>query len=433
MKLSQTGLGTIRVNNLDKSYPAQDTLLQTNQLVQYGTGIYAYNNVPLRLRQNVESVIRGVLDKYGCIEILLPTLQPTKLWEESGRLAKYIEEDVIMPVETDNGKFVMAPTAEEAVTEFVRGRITSYKNLPVILYQIGEKYRNEIRTRGYLLRGKTFPMMDAYSFDLNAEESAKAYQNIRKAYLEIFEILGLKVQPVAADSGAMGGNLSEEFMLESPIGEDTILVDKETGIAFNTEILEREDADEYLREKYGIKDKNNVEAKKSIELGHIFQLGTKYAESMNAKYIDQEGNEQLLYMGCYGIGVSRTVATIYEENVVTGKNGEAKGISLPVSVAPYLLQIIPKEEKREIAQNLYNELMEANVPVILDDRTQGMLGAKIKDCLMLGTPYMLVIGDKQEEGKFEVENSKTGEKQIYTKEELIREFVNINNSRKYVK
>lgn len=433
MKLSQTGLGTIRVNNLDKSYPAQDTLLQTNQLVQYGTGIYAYNNVPLRLRQNVESVIRGVLDKYGCIEILLPTLQPTKLWEESGRLAKYIEEDVIMPVETDNGKFVMAPTAEEAVTEFVRGRITSYKNLPVILYQIGEKYRNEIRTRGYLLRGKTFPMMDAYSFDLNAEKSAKAYQNIRKAYLEIFEILGLKAQPVAADSGAMGGNLSEEFMLESPIGEDTILVDKETGIAFNTEILEREDADEYLREKYGIKDKNNVEAKKSIELGHIFQLGTKYTESMNAKYIDQEGNEQLLYMGCYGIGVSRTVATIYEENVVTGKNGEAKGISLPVSVAPYLLQIIPKEEKREIAQNLYNELMEANVPVILDDRTQGMLGAKIKDCLMLGTPYMLVIGDKQEEGKFEVENSKTGEKKIYTEEELIKEFVNINNSRKYVK
>lgn len=433
MKLSQTGLGTIRVNNLDKSYPAQDTLLQTNQLVQYGTGIYAYNNVPLRLRQNVESVIRGVLDKYGCIEILLPTLQPAKLWEESGRLAKYMEEDVIMPVETDNGKFVMAPTAEEAVTEFVKGRITSYKNLPVILYQIGEKYRNEIRTRGYLLRGKTFPMMDAYSFDLNAEESAKAYQNVRKAYLEIFEILGLKVQPVAADSGAMGGNLSEEFMLESPIGEDTILVDKETGTAFNTEILEREDADEYLREKYGIKDKNNVEAKKSIELGHIFQLGTKYTESMNAKYIDQEGNEQLLYMGCYGIGVSRTVATIYEENVVTGKDGEAKGISLPVSVAPYLLQIIPKEEKREVAQELYNKLMEANVPVILDDRTQGMLGAKIRDCLMLGTPYMLVIGDKQEEGKFEVENSKTGEKNIYTEEELIKEFVNINNSRKYVK
>ena len=347
MRLSQTGLGTIRVNNLDKSYPAQDILLQTNQLVQYGTGIYAYNNVPLKLRENVESVIKGVLDKYGCIEILLPTLQPAKLWEESGRLSKYIEEGVMLSVKTDKGDFVMAPTAEEAVTDFVRGRISSYKNLPVTLYQIGEKYRNEIRTRGYLLRGKTFPMMDAYSFDLNAEECAKTYQKIRKAYLEIFEILGLNAKPVAADSGAMGGNLSEEFMLEAPIGEDTILVDKATGVAFNTEILEREDADEYLREKYGVQDKENVEAKKSIELGHIFQLGTKYTESMNAKYIDQDGNEQLLYMGCYGIGVSRTVATIYEENVVNGKNGEPMGISLPVSIAPYLLQIVAVDDKKK--------------------------------------------------------------------------------------
>ena len=156
---------------------------------------------------------------------MLPTLQPAKLWEESGRLSKYIEEGVMLSVKTDKGDFVMAPTAEEAVTDFVRGRISSYKNLPVTLYQIGEKYRNEIRTRGYLLRGKTFPMMDAYSFDLNAEECAKTYQKIRKAYLEIFEILGLNAKPVAADSGAMGGNLSEEFMLESPIGEDTILVD----------------------------------------------------------------------------------------------------------------------------------------------------------------------------------------------------------------
>ena len=433
MRLSQTGLGTIRVNNLDKLYPAQDMLLQTNQLVQYGTGIYGYNNVPLRLRQNVENVVRGVLDKYGCVEILLPTIQPTKLWEESGRLSKYIEDGTMITVETDKGNFVMAPTAEEAVTEFVRGRISSYKNLPVTLYQIGEKYRNEIRTRGYLLRGKSFPMMDAYSFDLNEEECAKTYQNIRKAYIEIFDILGLNAKPVAADSGAMGGNLSEEFMLESPIGEDTILVDKETGIAFNTEILEREDADEYLKEKYDVKDKNNVESKKSIDLGHIFQLGTKYTKSMNATYIDQEGNEKLLYMGCYGIGISRTVATIYEVNTVTGKNGEVKGTSLPVSVAPYLLQIIPKDEKKEIAEQLYNKLMERNIPVILDDRTQGMLGAKIKDCYMLGTPYMLVIGDKQAEGMYEVENSKTGEKKIFSEEELINEFEKIKNSRKYVR
>ena len=432
MRLSQTGLGTIRVNNLDKSYPAQDILMQTNQLVQYGTGIYAYNNVPLRLRQNVETVVRGVLNKYGCIEILLPTMQPKSLWEESGRYSKYIEEGVMLSVESDKGEFVMAPTAEEAVTDFVRGRISSYKNLPVTLYQIGEKYRNEIRTRGYLLRGKSFPMMDAYSFDLDEENSAITYQKIRKAYMEIFEILGLKALPVAADSGAMGGNQSEEFMLLSPIGEDTILFDKKTGIAFNTEILEREDANEYLKEKYGIEDTKDVEAKKSIELGHIFQLGTKYSKSMNATYVDKDGKEQLLYMGCYGIGISRVVATIYESYVLKNEKDEATGISLPVNVAPYLLQIVAKDEKMEEAEKLYNIFMEHNIPVILDDRKQGMLGAKIKDCTMLGTPYMLVLGNKSEEDIYEIENTATKEKKSYTEKELLEEFLNIKNNRKYL-
>lgn len=432
MRLSQTGLGTIRVNNLDKAYPAQDILMQTNQLVQYGTGIYAYNNVPLKLRQNVEAVVRGVLNKYGCIEILLPTMQPKSLWEESGRYSKYIEEGVMLSVESDKGEFVMAPTAEEAVTDFVRGRISSYKNLPVTLYQIGEKYRNEIRTRGYLLRGKSFPMMDAYSFDLDEENSAITYQKIRKAYMEIFEILGLKALPVAADSGAMGGNQSEEFMLLSPIGEDTILFDKKTGIAFNTEILEREDADEYLKEKYGIEDTKDVESKKSIELGHIFQLGTKYSKSMNATYIDKDGKEQLLYMGCYGIGISRVVATIYESYVLKNEKDEATGISLPVNVAPYLLQIVAKDEKMEEAEKLYNILMEHNIPVILDDRKQGMLGAKIKDCTMLGTPYMLVLGNKSEKGIYEIENTATKEKKSYTEQELLEEFLNIKNNRKYL-
>ena len=156
-------------------------------------------------------------------------MQPSKLWEESGRLSKYIEEGVMITANTEKGDFVLAPTAEEAITDFVRGRVSSYKSLPVTFYQIGEKFRNEIRTRGYLLRGKTFPMMNAYSFDTDEEACKKTYANIRKAYIEIFKILELNAMPVAADSGAMGGNQSEEFMLESPIGEDTILVDKSTG------------------------------------------------------------------------------------------------------------------------------------------------------------------------------------------------------------
>ena len=422
MKLSQAGMGTIKLNNLDEMYPVQDILLQTGQLVQYGTGIYAYNNIPLLVKRNVEKIVTEKLNKYGCIEILLPTLQPEKMWKDSGRYDHYIEEGVMLTVESDKGNFCLGPTAEEAVVEFAREKLKSYKTLPVTFYQIGEKYRNEIRTRGYLLRGKSFPMMDAYSFNLSEEDLANTYQNIRKAYLEIFETIGLKAIPVAADNGSMGGKKSEEFMLLAPIGEDTILYDQETGIALNTEILERENYEKYLEKEYGITDISRLEKRKAIELGHIFQLGTKYSETMNGTYTAQDGKQALFYMGCYGIGISRTVATIYEESVLKDENGKVQGFVLPESVAPYKLQIIPKmdnEEKVKEANELYTRLSEKGIGVILDDRNISSIGVKIKDCKVLGTPYMAVLGDKVEAGKVELENVRTGEKEIITIEELI--------------
>ena len=422
MKLSQAGMGTIKLNNLDEMYPVQDILLQTGQLVQYGTGIYAYNNIPLLVKRNVEKIVTEKLNKYGCIEVLLPTLQPEKMWKDSGRYDHYVEEGVMLTVNSDKGNFCLGPTAEEAVVEFAREKLKSYKTLPVTFYQIGEKYRNEIRTRGYLLRGKSFPMMDAYSFNLSEEDLANTYQNIRKAYLEIFEAIGLKAIPVAADNGSMGGKKSEEFMLIAPIGEDTILYDPETGIALNTEILERENYEEYLEKEYGITDISRLEKRKAIELGHIFQLGTKYSETMNGTYTAQDGKQALYYMGCYGIGISRTVATIYEESVLKDENGKVQGFVLPESVAPYKLQIIPKmdnEEKVKEANELYAKLSEKGIGAILDDRNIGSIGVKIKDCKVLGTPYMAVLGDKVEAGKVELENVKTGEKEIVTIEELI--------------
>ena len=433
MKLSQSGIGTMRVNNLDEMYPAQDMLLQSGQLVQYGTGIYGYSNIVMLVKRNLERIIQEELNKAGCIEVQLPTLQPDTIWKKSGRWDKYIEEGVMLTVESDKGEFCLAPTAEEAVVEFAREKLKSYKHMPATYYQIGEKYRNEIRTRGYLLRGKSFLMMDAYSFDKDLEGLEISYKKVRDAYLEIAKRVGMKIIPVVADNGTMGGKKSEEFMLISPIGEDTILYDEETGTALNTEILERPDYAEYLKNEYGITDISKLRQTKSIEIGHIFQLGTRYSEAMNANFIDQDGKEKPYYMGCYGIGVSRTVATIYEENVVNGKHGEPMGISLPVSVAPYLLQIVEVDDKKEVAERIYNKLMEAGVPVIIDDRAQGMLGAKIKDCYMLGTPYMLVLGNKAQEGSFEIESTKTGEKKTFTEDELIDEFVKMNNARKYVK
>lgn len=422
MKLSQAGMGTIKLNNLDEMYPVQDILLQTGQLVQYGTGIYAYNNIPLLVKRNVEKIVTEKLNKYGCIEVLLPTLQPEKMWKDSGRYDHYVEEGVMLTVNSDKGNFCLGPTAEEAVVEFAREKLKSYKTLPVTFYQIGEKYRNEIRTRGYLLRGKSFPMMDAYSFNLSEEDLANTYQNIRKAYLEIFETIGLKAIPVAADNGSMGGKKSEEFMLLAPIGEDTILYDTETGIALNTEILERENYEEYLEKEYGITDISRLEKRKAIELGHIFQLGTKYSETMNGTYTAQDGKQALYYMGCYGIGISRTVATIYEESVLKDENGKVQGFVLPESVAPYKLQIIPKmdnEEKVKEANELYTKLSEKGIGAILDDRNIGSIGVKIKDCKVLGTPYMAVLGDKIETGKVELENVRTGEKEVITIEDLI--------------
>ena len=424
MKLSQTGMGSTKLNNLDEMYPGQSILLQTGQLVQYGAGLFGYNTIPLLVRRNVEKIITETLNKYGCIEVLLPTLQPDTIWKNSGRYDSYVNDGTMLITESNKGTFCLAPTGEEAMLEFAREKLKSYKNLPVTYYQIGEKYRNEIRTRGYLLRGKAFPMLDAYSFDINEEEMAKSYKNVRSAFLEIFEKIGLKVIPIVADNGAMGGKRSEEFMLISSQGEDKILYDESTGIGLNTEILEREDYKEYLKNEYGIEDISNLKEIRTMELGHIFQLGTRYSEMMNGKYINQDGKETFYYMGCYGIGVSRTVAALYEQCVVKDKKDEACGFVLPQSIAPYKLQIVVKqenEEKKKLAEELYNTLTSNGINVILDDRKNITLGAKIKDVKILGTPYMVVIGDKQEGEILELENSLTGEKI----ETTVKEIVNI--------
>lgn len=312
MKLSQSGMGTMRIHNLDEMYPVQDMLLQSGQLLQYGTGIYAYGNIPMLVKRNVERMIEKCLNEAGCIEVQLPTLQPDNIWKSSQRWDKYVEDGTMLVVESDKGTFCLAPTAEEAVVEYAREKLKSYKHMPATFYQIGEKYRNEIRTRGYLLRGKSFLMMDAYSFDTDVAGLEKSYKQVRDAYLAIAREIGLPMVPVVADNGAMGGKKSEEFMLLSPIGEDTILYDETTGVALNTEVLEREDYQEYLEKEYGITDISHLQEKKAIELGHIFQLGTRYSETMNAKFIDQDGKEKPYCMGCYGIGVSRAVAAIYE-------------------------------------------------------------------------------------------------------------------------
>ena len=425
MRLSQTGMGSIKLNNIDEMYPGQSILLQTGQLVQYGAGLFGYGTIPLLVRKNIEKIIEETLNEYGCIEVLLPTLQPDTIWKNSGRYDQYVNEGTMLITESNKGTFCLAPTGEEAMLEFAREKLKSYKNLPATYYQIGEKYRNEIRTRGYLLRGKAFPMLDAYSFDIDEESMAKSYENVRKAFLEIYEKMGMKVIPIVADNGAMGGKKSEEFMLISDQGEDKILYDEETGIGLNTEILEREDYKEYLKNEYNIEDISNFKEIRTMELGHIFQLGTRYSEMMNGKYINKEGKEALYYMGCYGIGVSRTLAAVYEQCVIKDEKYGPCGFVLPESIAPFKVQIVPKvenEEKLKGAEKIYNSLKKEKINSIIDDRDTITMGAKIKDCKILGTPYLIVIGDKQEGENFELENISTGEKEKINIEQLIEKL-----------
>ena len=174
MRLSESGIGKTRLENVDKMFPAQDILVQSGQIVQYGTGIYGYNNVPLKVKQRIETIIKEELNKCGCVEIELPILQPREMWNASGRWNRYVESGTMFTINTDKGEYCLAPTAEEAVVEFAKKKVKSHKDLPTTFFQIGEKYRNEIRTRGFLLRGKSFPMMDAYSFNKDEKEYSES-------------------------------------------------------------------------------------------------------------------------------------------------------------------------------------------------------------------------------------------------------------------
>lgn len=417
MRVSKMGMKNVKLSNLDEMYPVQDILMQTNQVKQYGSGVYAYDNVPLKVQDNIEEIIKRNFNKADFIEVQMPLLQQDELWKRSGRYDKYIEEGVMMLSETDKGTYCLAPTAEEAITTFVENRITSHKQLPVGFYQIGPKFRNEIRNRGYLLREKEFLMFDLYTFDKDEIGMMESYKKIRETYFKAFNEIGLDIVAVAADNGSMGGKNSEEIMAISTIGEDTILFDEETKQGLNVEVLEKDNAEEYLKENYGINDVKKLKEKKACELGHIFALGTKYTESMNINFIDNENNSKPFYMGCYGIGVSRVLGLIYENNAIK-ENDKVVGVSLPLSVTPYYLYIISNDKKKESAEELYSKFNDKDIEVIIDD-VKGSIGEKIRNAKVLGIPYIAIMGNNTEDGYVEIERTRDGAKKTVKVDELL--------------
>lgn len=421
MRLSRFNIKKINFNDVDKNYSAQDTLMKAGELYQFESGIFGYGNIWTKMERNVEEIIIDELDKADCIQTEFPKLQPKKIWEQSNRWDVYTKEsDTMFTIDTNLGEYGLAPTGEECATIFGSNRLLSYKNLPATYYQIGEKFRKEIRARGYLFRPRTFVMMDAYSFDKDYDGMHANFLKMHDVYMNIFKRIGINIIPVISDGGTMGGRVSEEFQAITKLGEDKILYNEKTNQGINKEVLDFEDKETFIEKLNGNKLEDMVEYN-SVELGNNFELGTKYSEAMKLYYQDENGQNKPYYMGCYGIGLGRIIATLIENNVVI-KNDKIKGFVIPYNIAPYKVQIICNEANREKAESLYKELSDNGIKAIIDDRENMQFGAMIGDVYTLGTPKMIVLGNKFNGTQYEVEDSKTNEKDVVNCEDIVKYF-----------
>ena len=387
---SKVFLPTLKDSPQDAEIISHKLMLRSGMIRRVTSGIYTWLPLGLRVLRKVENIVREEMNASGAQEVLMPMVQPRELWEETHRWEK-MGPELLRIQDRHERDFCLGPTHEEVITDLIRNNIKSYKELPLNLYQIQTKFRDEVRPRYGVMRGREFLMKDSYSFNLNEESLAESYLLMKNTYKKIIDRLGLKFKIVKADSGAIGGDTSEEFHILAENGEDTIAVSDSSDFAINTELLLKEGEDlKSLQGKPSPDGEGVIEIKKGIEIGHIFQLGRVYADAMNANVLDQEGKARSLFMGCYGIGVSRLVAAAIEQN------NDDKGIIWPDSIAPYEVNIVAigfdkNEEIAKAAIDLYNQLLSMGYEVMLDDRKDGY-GTKMKDAELIGIPINVIIG-----------------------------------------
>jgi prolyl-tRNA synthetase len=344
------------------------------------SGVYIYLPLGLKVLNNVERIIREEMDASGAQELLLPALQPLELWQKTER-DSLMGEVMIRFVDRKGRKLCLGPTHEEVITFLAKTHINSYKQLPLVLYQIQTKFRDEIRPRFGLVRSCEFIMKDAYSFDKDEKGLDKNYQKMYNAYKRIFKRCGLNFYVVSADPGIMGGDVSHEFMVPAESGEDKVLYCK------NCKYVEafRQESIQLSCPKCA----HNLDKINTLEVGHIFKLRTKYSLSLGAQFLDKDGIQKPLIMGCYGIGVSRIIPAIIEQN------HDAEGIIWPKEISPYKVIIIPlniyERKVMEIAKYIYESLINLGIEVILDDRDE-QAGVKFKDADLIGIYLKVVIG-----------------------------------------
>ena len=391
-------------------------MLRAGMIKQSSAGIYSWLPLGFKVMKKIEQIVREEQNLIGAQEMLMPTIQSSEIWKESGRYEDYGEE--MLRIKDRQGREMLyGPTNEELITDIFRSSIKSYKSLPQILYHIQWKFRDEIRPRFGVMRCKEFYMKDAYSFDLTEDEAKKSYNKMFFSYLKTFERLGLKAIPMAADTGPIGGDLSHEFIILAETGESQIYADKKI---FEVDLNKYDFSDNSLQkmredfssiyavtdEKYKKEDfnkkvkKENQIMTKGIEVGHIFYFSDKYSKPLNCLIDAQDGKKIAVKMGSYGIGISRLVGATIEANY----NNDV--MKWPKSISPFDVVIIPNisknnKENLQKAEKIYKELKKQNIDVLLDDVDENMSN-KFKKHDLIGIPFQIIIGSKSEENKFEL-------------------------------
>ncbi len=398
MKWSHSLIPTLRESPSDAEVISHQLMLRAGMIRKLAAGIYAYLPLGLKVIKKIENIIREEMNAAGASELLLPIVMPRELWEESGRWPVYGKE-LLRFKDRHEREFCFGPTHEEAITDLVRNEVRSYRQLPLSLYQIQTKFRDEIRPRFGLMRGREFIMKDCYSFDVDEKTSIETYWRMYEAYKKIFTRCGVTFRPVEAGTGEIGGTLSHEFHVLANSGEDEIFVSPDSEAAFSKDKVPADHKDP--------KTGTALESTRGIEVGQVFHLGTKYSEAFRSVYLDQQGQEKLTVMGCYGIGVGRTAAASIEQN------HDANGIIWPQGIAPVDVSILSlgndQPQVKEFADKVYAELLQKKVDVFYDDRAESP-GVKFKDGDLLGIPWRIQIGKKGvEKGEVEIKNRKTGE------------------------
>lgn len=431
MRLTKYFIPLLKEDPLEAKITSHKLMLRAGLIRQQNSGLYVWLPMGLKILKKIEQIVREGMDKYGAIETLMPCVQPAKLWHDSGRYDDYGQEMLKFKDRHDN-ELLFGPTNEEVITEIFKNNIKSYKELPKNFYQIQWKFRDEIRPRFGLLRGREFFLKDAYSFDTNEENAIESYDTMFRAYIDIFKNLSLNCIPVRADTGAIGGDLSHEFHILADTGESDIFYDAK----IDEEIAKDFPDVAKLKQMYALADdmydpktcpidEKKLKKHKSIEVGHIFNFGTKYTKAMECTIMDDKGKMIYPHCGSYGIGVSRLVAAIIESS------HDDKGIIWPKSIAPFdvsLINIATKDDNcTNTCDKIYQDLKESGYDVLYDDTTNSP-GQKFSSHDLMGIPLQVIIGPRSlanNKAEIKIRNSNTStEVNINKIPQLIREHYN---------